>query len=405
MNFILKIIQGPNVGAEIALVPGTTVSFGRGEACDIVLGDQMLPEKAGELAVEDNRVSLRLPDGGEEALAPFQVKVMETTAFAIGPADAPWGALVWPKPEAEKTEETEEKKETPPPSAEEKPAEKPPRVPRRLQWTLLVLLLLVVVLEFAIWLFWPQFNDGMRRARTWCHGFYERHFEDKRVLAAKPVHLQTLKELATAYGVEAVEPSGDTMEPPVLRGNLRSRADRLQLTARAYNAFPGIEISLSDDESLRNSAEELLNMLTEGAVKVVEAADRRLALAGTLPDAAALHRMLKAIQADVAFVESVDCKQITIPAAVAPPQPVVVQPAATAAGSAETEPATPPPAPAMATQRLPIVGVLMTPYPCLVMRNGTRVVEGAEFNGFTVDKITEDTVVLRQGETVLEWKP
>ena len=53
MNFILKIIQGPNAGAEIALVAGTTVSFGRGESCDIVLGDQMLPDQAGEFLVED----------------------------------------------------------------------------------------------------------------------------------------------------------------------------------------------------------------------------------------------------------------------------------------------------------------------------------------------------------------
>jgi hypothetical protein len=31
--------------------------------------------------------------------------------------------------------------------------------------------------------------------------------------------------------------------------------------------------------------------------------------------------------------------------------------------------------------------------------------EGAEFNGYVVSKISEDMVLLKQGETVLEWRP
>ena len=37
MKFLLKIVQGPNAGAEIALVEGVRVTLGSADACDIVL--------------------------------------------------------------------------------------------------------------------------------------------------------------------------------------------------------------------------------------------------------------------------------------------------------------------------------------------------------------------------------
>lgn len=395
MNFILKIIQGPNAGAEIALVAGTTVSFGRGESCDIVLGDQMLPDQAGEFLVEDDQVSLRLPDGSQERLTPLHVKVMETTAFVVGPADEPWETLVWAKPEV---------KETAPASEEaggdvvEKSAEQTKTMQgSRLQWTLLVMLVLIVLLEFVIWFFWPQLNDRMLHMRVWWQEKSAKWFVDKRELAARPIHRQTLEELATAFGVEAVRPAEGSVESPVLRGNLRKRAERLELTALAYNAFPGIELDLSDDESLRASAEELLHIVTGDTVKVMDAANRHLSLAGNLEGPEELRRMLEAIQADIGFAESVDCSQVSLPVATAASLPAV--PVASSPSMA------PPPVALPTLPKLPVVGVLMTPYPCLVMRDGSRVVEGAEFHGFTVDKISEDAVLLRHDDITLKWKP
>ena len=44
MNFILKIVEGPNKGAEIALVAGVAVTLGKTDDCDIVLADPSMPE-------------------------------------------------------------------------------------------------------------------------------------------------------------------------------------------------------------------------------------------------------------------------------------------------------------------------------------------------------------------------
>ena len=395
MNFILKIIQGPNAGAEIALVAGTTVSFGSGEECDIVLGDQMLPEKVGELLVEENQVSLLLPDGRQEKLTPLQVKPLGTTAVAIGPAEGTWGKLTWP--EDDSSQEPTALEEMAQASAEAQVKGTEPPKSRLLQFVLLFVLLAVVLLEFVIWFFWPQLNAQVQKGRERWNGLLEKWSSERKMrLAATPIRRQTLEELAKNYGVQAVIPEEDSQDTPKLKGNLRSRADRLQLTALAYNSFPGIEIELSDDESLCNSASELLNMVTEGKVKVAEAANRRLVLSGNLESPTALRRMLEAIQADVAFAESVDCSQVVV----SPEGTAVAHPVA----KAKTESAKPAVAPVV-QPRLPVVGILLTPCPCLVMRDGSRVLEGGDFRGFTVEKITSDIVVLRHGENRLEWKP
>ena len=45
MNFIIKIVEGPNRGAEIALPEGVAVTLGKSDACDVVLADSTLPDE------------------------------------------------------------------------------------------------------------------------------------------------------------------------------------------------------------------------------------------------------------------------------------------------------------------------------------------------------------------------
>ena len=63
MNYLLKIVQGANAGAEIALAEGV-VTFGSSDACDIVLADASLPAEAFAVETSAAGVSLKeLPDG------------------------------------------------------------------------------------------------------------------------------------------------------------------------------------------------------------------------------------------------------------------------------------------------------------------------------------------------------
>ena len=94
MNFLLKIVEGPNKGAEIALVEGVAVTLGKGDDCDIVLADPTMPD--APLSVEASADGVVV---GGEPLESFSVKTFGATSFAVGPADAPWGELKWPKAE------------------------------------------------------------------------------------------------------------------------------------------------------------------------------------------------------------------------------------------------------------------------------------------------------------------
>ena len=94
MNFLLKIVEGPNRGAEIALVEGVAVTLGKGDECDIVLADSTMPEEPLSIEAADDAVTVN-----GERLEQFAVKTIGATSFAVGPADSPWGELKWPKKE------------------------------------------------------------------------------------------------------------------------------------------------------------------------------------------------------------------------------------------------------------------------------------------------------------------
>ena len=66
MNFIIKIVEGPNRGAEIALPEGVAVTLGKSDACDVVLADSTLPDEPLTFAAAASRVTV-----GGETLEPF----------------------------------------------------------------------------------------------------------------------------------------------------------------------------------------------------------------------------------------------------------------------------------------------------------------------------------------------
>ena len=53
----------------------------------------------------------------------------------------------------------------------------------------------------------------------------------------------------------------------------------------------------------------------------------------------------------------------------------------------------------------PIAGILTAPYPCVVMRDGQRVMEGAQIGTAVLVKIEADRLVMRDGGSECEWKP
>lgn len=392
MKFLLKIVQGPNAGAEIALVEGVRVTLGSADACDIVLADPTLPAEACAIEASADSVVLT-PAGAEpERLEPLRVRAFGTTALAVGPADSPWGPLNWEAPSrGEATESASEaaRPESAPPEEadtsistdtkgsgpEEAGASSadsaPPSRGRTRRLGSLVLLLLLLL--FAAWFL----------ARRWAKPATPPDSEAGPVPEASASGLAATAE---RYGLAVIETNGATL----VRGDFKTRAERLEATAALYEAQPGIALDLADRETLLSSASDLLQAATEGALKIADVTNRVAVLAGRASDPAFLRATIEALRTDVPRLSGADTAAVVLDSPVASTR-------APAGISAR---------PSRAAPILPLCGVVLQPYPCLVLQNGQRLAVGAEVGGYKIERIARDRIALRRGEEEpLEWTP
>ena len=402
MNFLLKIVEGPNKGAEIALVEGVAVTLGKGEDCDIVLADPTMPD--APLSVEASADGVVV---GGVPLESFSVKTFGATSFAVGPADAPWGELKWPKPEdrEEERENGEESTEPPPPPTTEPPPPPATEPSSRRRGgcfgCLFVLLGLLLVLIALVWLFWDALKP--RAESLWEKMYAGRSGTDDTPTvqsSGSDTRSSSLRDIAAKYALSLVESDGRAR----ISGNLKTRRDRLAATAEAYGAQPGVELDLSDDETLRTSAEDALFTLTEGALKVVAATNRVVSIAGSSRSPLLLKKTLEALNADLPKLRNVDTSGVVI-------SPLMARTDGAGAGDGEQAdgifstrtPRRTSKKPASPT--LPVCGILTTPYPCLVMRDGRRIMEGATVADSVIVEIGADSVTLTNSTGRFTWKP
>ena len=412
MNFLLKIVEGPMRGAETALIAGTRVKVGSDDSCDIVLADASLGGMAFELDVAEDSVTMITPDGAQRALNPFEVCDFGTTAVAIGPADGPWGELKRP---AKKPEASEPPAEPAPASPEEKPEPAPEPAPSGeapaaeegdekkkerggCGGCIVQLVVLLVVLAVAAWLllrYWPpacEYVDKLLgRGGEPGAKAVEQYQESEKV---------SLSDIASQHGLELAEEDGK----PLLKGNLRRRTERLAIRALATAAEPTCKFDVTDDETMLVNSQELLFAYTEGAIKAVAASNRTVTLSGYAPSPSALEHAIRVLNADVKGIEKLDTTQVSLgglpPAAVA--ESAFVKETSPDAGDAKKQSGK---ATGSGRKDYPIAGILTKPYPCVVMRDGHRVMEGAQIGAATLEKIEADKLVLKEAGKTFEWRP
>lgn len=393
MNFLLKILQGPNAGAEIALVPGVPATVGKTDACDIVLADPTLPDAPITLSVsaDSSAVTLEAPGEAPRTLQPAHVFHFGTTALAVGPADAPWPPLVYPSPEpAAPSGDAPDPPDTPAPepapaeapapepAPEEKPAKK-----RRFPVGLLVLLALLLLLLLGIGLLVSRHRARAAEAAA-----------EQRARAAEAAADQALADFLTLHNLVLV-PADPPGTAPTLAGNFPTRADRRRAAAEARALLPAARLDFTDDESILASANDVLALLAEGTLAATSAAGRSIALAGTAPTPEALQRALEALRADIPRLENIDPSAVVITSATVP----------ASADPAEIRRAAARRARANANAPSGIRGVLSTPYPYILLGNGTRILEGASLGDSTVVRIEPDRITLTNSAGSFEWKP
>ena len=128
MPKLLKILTGPQEGAELELDAGIVLRMGTDDSCDIAIVDAMAPAQALEVVLEGDDVFVTaaaerifagdaaLPVGEKTTLPDYTILTIGSTRCAIGDADKPWPPLRWipldvllaEKPEAKEEEKPQE---------------------------------------------------------------------------------------------------------------------------------------------------------------------------------------------------------------------------------------------------------------------------------------------------------
>jgi type III secretion system YscD/HrpQ family protein len=455
-SFILKILTGPQEGAEVELTAGRSATVGSGFQCDIALVDAMLAPEQGTFVVQEAGVQFTATaDGvhlGEEPVAAgktvevplYTALTLGGTRVALGKPGETWPPITWPElsalkpaevvpttPEEEPSAEPAEG--VPAPAAEEPPAptEKSARgrATRYLVWALLALVVLLLALGVGC-VFW-RFSAPPR--------------DIAKVLKAQ--RREQLEKLMETHGL--------TLKDGVLAGNLKEARTRLDIERFVYTEFPGeIQPELTDDQTLRESLSQVLEGLGSGLIVVDGVTDCRATVHGLVPTKEVWANDLEHIRQDVPKLKEVRAKFVVcvdetlirmrnvlrlFPAfgnvAVSwknnqfvfegvveegsrkdflemltevgknlPRNAVLVNavkwrvasPSAAVAGT---------PGAAPDVDGLPITGVIFQPFTCLQLKDGTRVFEGGAIGDFLVEKITPDEVIFRQGGRKVTWRP
>ncbi len=411
MNFLLKIVEGPNKGAEIALVEGVSVTLGKTDDCDVILADPTLPDAPLEITATADAVLV-----GGVPLEPFNVRTAGSTSIAVGPADAPWSPLVWPKPEeevespksevespeAEKGKDEEQEADDGKTSEDSTPQRTNEQTNKRgRRGCLGCLLAAIVILLILLALGW-FFREALRpRAQSLYDRVKWRSNGDGTVstvdVNAPASSGFAIEKLATRHGLLLEEDNGRAK----LTGNFATRAERLKVTAEAYASRPGIDLDFTDDESFRTAAEDSLFTLTEGTIKVTVATNRFLHLAGVSDSPLTLRTTLEELNTDLPKLRGFDVSGVKLVSPTSPMPPAAGPATTVQRSSGQTVKRQ-----AKSGQpTLPVCGILTTPYPCLVMRDGRRVLEGGMVGDTTILSIAADSVTVTNSAGRFTWKP
>ena len=435
MSLLLKIVRGPNAGAEIALVDGVGVTLGKADDCDIVLADQTLGDAPMRIEVSAGDATL---DGTR--LEPLHVVTRGSTSFAVGPSDSVWGDLVWKEVEEGSRGAAETPGESPEESAggdggasgtEGDPSTPvSPRGEKRRFGCLGCLLWLIVLLLILLGLAWffrgalrPKAEELWGRVVERCGSRAPRNADADGTAQAPGAPEKGMSSIVGKYALSVTNRNGRE----VFVGDFKTRADRLAATAEAYAAKPGVNIDFADNESLKTAVADTLALVGETRLSVSIVTSRVAVIRGVAVD---IRQAVEAIAADVPKIENVDLSGVVIAhesvsaaapdSATAPSapgaaskfaparsaeilKPIVKTAAIDKASKGTVRPAKPKVAAPLPS--LPVCGILSTPYPCLVLHDGKRILEGAAIGDWTVLKIDVDSVVITNVMGRFVWKP
>lgn len=304
-RFILRVLTGPNAGAEALLGERTVV--GSAESDDITIGDGALAAghftiqvKNGALilVVGDTPLTIKAEAKGKGAyqIAPFDLIKFGTTCCAIGPEGAAWPAydpsdLLPPVPAAAAPAIVPDVAESPPP---EQPADPPTpvktRPPKRrlpLPW---IAAAAAVVLVLGLGVFWieQQENEATTQASR-----------------------QTAQEIVTAQGAKGVTVRTDGPHGLIAEGFVVTTEQQRRLRQALQEAGLAVKYRVASLEQQVSAARTIV--AASGARLSVEGDPEsgKIVLDGFLPEASQVDTIVRGLRRDIADLRPLETRIVT----------------------------------------------------------------------------------------------
>ena len=467
MPKILKILTGPQEGAELELDAGIALRIGTDDSNDIVLVDAMAPAQALELVMEGDDVSVMaaaerlfagdaaLPVGEKTALPDYTILTIGSTRCTVGDADKPWPPLRWIPLDvllAEKTQPKEDEKTEEPkqPEQEEAPLSREQvekldelqsqkRAKRGRGFAMISWLLLILICAAGMW---------FTGRHVWNLAAPKNAETVEISENAHKTRLEKLREKAEALNLTLEEDEDGNLTR--ISGNVPKTSQRTSIEQIVKYDCPNVVCEMTDDETLARSVKELVWGLTEGRLKLVELKDRTAKLMGMTNSEEEWNTIVDNIRHDVprlAKVES-DVVYADVMAAklrealsktgfhdvrieilpgelqfvgFAPkessqtfvklveeavkyfPENARLSNLVKWKESSMVVDGEDPVAPKV--RQLPITGIVVHPYPCVILADGQRLGKGSMVGGYTIDDISLTEVSLSKEDEKLTWRP
>ncbi len=469
MPKILKILTGPQEGAELELDAGIALHIGTDDSNDIVLVDAMAPAQALELIMEGDNVSVTasaerlfagdaaLPVGEKTALPDYTILTIGSTRCAVGDADKAWPPLRWIPLDvllAEKTQPQEEEKTEEPktnePKAEQEEAplsreqvekldelQSNKRAKRSRGFAILSWLILILICAVGMW-FTGRHVWNLAKPQE----------SQSIVENTRQTRLEKLREKAEALNLTMEEDEDGNLTR--ITGNVSKTSQRTSIEQIVKYDCPNVVCEMTDDETLARSVKELVWGLTEGRLQLVSLKDRVAKLMGMTNNEEEWNTIVDNIRHDIPRLATVESDVVFADVMAAKLREALAQTGfrdvrveilpgelqfvgyapkesrqtfaklleeavkyfpenAKLTNMVKWKDSEPPvdgeePAAPKARQ-LPITGIVVHPYPCVILADGQRLGKGSLVGGYTIDDISLTEVSLSKEDEKLTWRP
>ncbi|MCP3877875.1 MAG: EscD/YscD/HrpQ family type III secretion system inner membrane ring protein [Sulfitobacter sp.] len=305
---LVKLLSGPQMGAEVRLADGEYLVGGSDE-CDIVLLDEsvasrhvtlVLREGVARVRVRERKVALgeRLIPPGEEIEVPVGAAIgLGTTYLAVGPEGTDWLETLLPEALGRRSGQTEEEPEA---VAEMMPQAGEPELPaqaagselkrRGAGWAAVAVLLIT-----GAWLMLHHDPYGWMDSSA-----------SESPVAAGPSNMDQTREILDELGLHSIRPRLRADGTVVIQGYCPTEQGKRLLTQALRAARIRFENRLRPEDALRRTLEDTLDRLGASALNYEYQGGGGVRLDGYAPLEIVREELLAIVQNDVPAIGRVD---------------------------------------------------------------------------------------------------